>query len=54
MSVVGVLAFYFSDNRLGLVYLEGEQNHLEEQVHSEVAFAVGKLCAVEHCPNAGQ
>lgn len=34
--------------------MEGEQNHLEEQARSEVAFVVGKLYVVEHCPKAGQ
>lgn len=34
--------------------MEGEQNHFEEQVRSEVVFAVGKLYEVEHCPKAGQ
>lgn len=52
--MVGALVFYFRDDRLGLVLTEGEQNHFEEQVHSEVAFAVGKLFAVECCPKAGQ
>lgn len=34
--------------------MEGEQNHFEEQVCSEVAFAVGKLYVVERHPKVGQ
>lgn len=34
--------------------MEREQNHLEEQAHSEGVFAVGKLYVVEHCHKAGQ
>ena len=33
--------------------MEGEQNNLEEQTRSEVAFAVRTLYVVEHCLRPG-